>query len=43
MFIVRLAGRRAVLLAVAGDGFNGVLFCDVSFLTRCLEWDLRLY
>ena len=28
--------KMAVHLAVAGDVFNGVLFCTVVFPTRCL-------
>ena len=47
MFNVRVAGDHlkwqiAVYLAVAGDVFDGVLFCAVPFPTRCLGdeiWD----
>ena len=34
--------EMAVHLAVAGDVFDGVLFCAVLFPTRCLRRVLRL-
>ena len=46
MFNVRLAGdhawEMANHLAVAGDVFDGVLFCAVFFPTRYLGIDLGL-
>ena len=37
MFNVRLADDYLVVyLIVAGDVFDGILFCAVLFLTRCL-------